>query len=151
MSEPSRSKTSFSLRRACAQQCATRMGSPLRRGPGFQTDRHRARDDLGPVYGAQGTTWSITSRANHQRCKFNRILRRWQHQPPFARQSSSSRNMVRRNTMTPRDGIHRDTRRQRLRHDPGLHLIGPLPVPTDATANRENLQCSRHGENPLCS
>jgi len=55
--------------------------------------------------------------------------------------------MVRRSTMTPRDCIHCDTGRQRLRHDPGLHLIGPLPVPTDPTANRENLQCSLHGEN----
>lgn len=53
--------------------------------------------------------------------------------------------------MTPRDSIHRDTRRQRLRHNPGLHLIRPLPVPTAATANRENLQCSLHGENHVKS
>jgi hypothetical protein len=35
-----------------------------------------------------------------------------------------------------------------FRNDPRLHLIRPSPVPTAATANRENLYSSLHEETP---
>ncbi len=47
-----------------------------------------------------------------------------------------------------RHGVHGHTRHQRLRHDPRLHLIRPLPVPTAPTASREKLQCRLHGKTP---
>lgn len=50
--------------------------------------------------------------------------------------------------MPTRDIVHRRARLQRFRNDPRLHLIRPLPVPTAATANREKLYSSLHGETP---
>lgn len=54
----------------------------------------------------------------------------------------------RRHPVPSRHRVHGLARHQRLRHDPRLHLIRPLPVPTAAAASREKLQCRLHGETP---
>ncbi len=51
--------------------------------------------------------------------------------------------------MTPRDLVDSRPRPERLRNNPRLRLIRPTPTaPAIASANRENLQWSIHGEPP---
>lgn len=82
--------------------------NPLRRGPNFQADHHRANHNLGARYDTNRSVRGYLRSADHQRGELYRILWRRQNQTPFPRKRSPRRHMVRRQTMPIRHLIHRD-------------------------------------------